>query len=175
MGIINFIKNKFLSKKVDKLENKYLNLSFEELKALEDYELFMAIDVKTYTKVEKNDFNFLNEHEKVFYVINYFDTEVMNGGLCQFFVNSCRTYAPYISDFLDKLNAKKHKKLFDSFIKKNKINLEYLDDFESDNAEEFISQYDKYPFDEFDLEYYELESIQTFLLKYIKENIINFK
>ena len=105
MGIINFIKNKFLSKKVDKLENKYLNLSFEELKALEDHELFMAIDVKTYTKVEKNDFNFLNEHEKVFYVINYFDTEVMNGGLCQFFVNSCRTYAPYISDFLDKLNS----------------------------------------------------------------------
>ncbi len=114
-----------------------------------------------------------NEYTKeqlVVISLTAYDSEINNGGLCQFFSNSSRTFAPIISDSLEQIKATKHKELFDKFIKDNKIDLKKLDSFETDNVDEFIDQYDDYPFDEFDSEYYQLESMTSLLIKYVKEN-----
>ena len=86
------------------------------------------------------------------------------------FSNSSREFAPIISDSLDKVKALKHKELFDNFIKENKIDLKKLESFDTDNVDEFIDQYDEYPFDEFDSEYYQLESLTNLILAYSKNN-----
>lgn len=99
-----------------------------------------------------------------------YDSEINNGGLCQFFSNSSRVFAPLISDSLEQIKATKHKELFDKFIKDNKIDLKKLDSFETDNVDEFIDQYDDYPFDEFDSEYYQLESMTNLIINYAKDH-----
>ena len=114
-----------------------------------------------------------NEYTKeqlVVISLTAYDSEINNGGLCQFFSNSSRVFAPMISNSLEQIKATKHKELFDKFVKDNKINLKKLDSFETDNVDEFIDQYDEYPFDEFDSEYYQLESMTNLLIKYAKDH-----
>ena len=118
--------------------------------------------------VNYDENNKYTQEQLVVISLTAYDSEINNGGLNQFFSNSSREFAPIISDSLDKVL--KHKELFDNFIKENKIDLKKLESFDTDNVDEFIAQYDEYPFDEFDSEYYQLESLTNLILAYSKNN-----
>ena len=151
----------------------------EVLKSLSDDELFSAVLDRTESKVDKYEnisdgVKSLSGVQRIFYVSSYYEMEVMNGGLCQFFVNSSRDVAPELSECLDAIGADEHKKLFDSFIKDNNIDVHDLSSFIIDDVSEFETQNNRYPFDEFDNAFYELKPIQDLLIPYIKEHISEF-
>lgn len=164
---------------ISKNDERHLKMSLEELEALPDNKLFWSVMVRTECKVGQytdweEGVNALNPYQKVFYSINWLDTEVNNGGLCQFFVNSSRMVAPFVSEYMAVIGAHEHKALYDEFITKYEINLEDLSSFDSENSEEFEKQYEKYPFDEYDEAFYEMEPLETYLTKYARENLIHF-
>lgn len=167
--LIAFIYRKILDKYSEKLlheEDGYYKKILPE-EDLHDYiiDLWVSFDpnnIENYTK-----------QQLVVICVGIYDAEINNGGLCQFFSNSSRAFAPIISESLEQINAKKHKLQFDNFIKENNIDIKDLDRFKTDNVNEFIEHYNDYPFIEFDREYYNLEeeeNIYDLLIKYAKEN-----
>lgn len=184
MGLLSSIKQAIILRKQFKAsfkeqmkkETEYLQMSSLELSQLSNDELFSAIWARTENIVSKKDdsldgFNSLNEKQRIFYAVNCLDMEVNNGGLCQFFVNSSYIVAPFVSEYMGIISATEHKKLYDTFISKYQINTQDLSSFDCENIEVFQSQYERYPFDEFDDAFCELEPLQTYLIQYIKENI----
>ena len=156
-----------------------LSLSIEDLSALPDDDLFLAVIARTENKVDGFDdwekgVNSLNQSQKVFYSLNWLETEVNNGGLCQFFVNSSRIVAPLVSGYLKTVGAEEHKKLYDTFVEKHRIDLMDLSFFDIEKVEEFADKAQSYPFDEYDDAFYSMEPIETYLKKYIRDHIEDF-
>ena len=176
MGIIGFFKSvKMLIKEI-KRQNVYIQMSTEELACLDDEELFQAIGVRMEKKMYDKDtmeegFAALNEYEKAIYSTYYLEAEVNNGGLCQYFVNSSRITAPYVSEGLALIGAEQHRKAFDDFITQNNIDVTDLSSFVISNVKEFEEQTKRYPFDDFDDAFYEMESIESYLIPFVRENI----
>lgn len=149
---------------------KYKQMTNSQLLALDDEELFDAVwNVLSYDIDEVNDV--ANEYQRVFYTLAYFEMEVNNGGLCQFFVNSSREWAIYVSDSLNIIGADKIKKIFDDFIMKNNINLNDLSSFIINDISEFENQNKRYDFDSFDDYFYENSDIHRLLIDYARNNI----
>lgn len=175
-SIITFKKELKKSLKTAKeAEKRYLEMSAQELLALSDDELFEAVMARTESKVDSFDewedgVNSLNPSQKIFYSVNWLEIEVNNGGLCQFFVNSSRIVAPLVSEYMGIIGAVDHKRLYDDFISKYGIDLNDLSSFDVRSAEEFESQYERYPFEEYDDAFYGMEPPQTFLKSFIREN-----
>ena len=187
MGLLGAIKaffalRKNLAKELEAIrerEARYPIMSTDELAALDDEELFEAVNVRTENKVDSFEeltegFHSLNDSQKVFYALNWLEMEVNNGGLCQFFVNSSRVAAPFVSEYMGVVGADAHKKLFDEFIQKNNINVTELSFFDIEKIEEFEEKAESYPFDDYDEAYYEMEPLQTYLQKYIREHVVDF-
>lgn len=102
-----------------------------------------------------------------------YHNEVMNGGLCQFFSNSSRFLAPILSKSLEQVGANKHKVHFDKFIKQNSIDVNDLNSFESEDVDTFINQYNRYPFDDFDSKFYDIdieEDLGNLIIEYTRNN-----
>lgn len=172
MGIIKAIFQSVKQAKAqEKLYSKYKAFSNEQLLCLNDDELRDAINIICDSDVDEETLANANAYQRTFLTVWYLDAEVNNGGLCQFFVNSSRAYAPYVSGALEMIGAFQTKKLFDEFVAKNNIDLENLDSFISDDLSEFQGQYERYPFDDFDNSYYEVEEAYDLLLKFVRENI----
>ena len=155
---------------------RYLAMNTEELSALSDDELFSAAISRTASLLDPFDdyekgLDSMNESQRVFCSVNWFDSEINNGGLCQYFVNSSRVTAPFISDCLGKIGAFEHKKLYDGFIKRNGIDTKDLSAFDIGDLSEFEEKNKMYPFDEFDDAFYELEPLESFLKKYARDHI----
>ena len=166
-------------KETKKNQKQYLSMSSKDLKSLSDDELFSAVLCRTESKVDKYEniidgVKTLTGAERVFYVTSYYEMEVNNGGLCQFFVNSSREVAPELSECLGIIGASEHKQLFDSFISDNGINVGDLSSFIIDDVAEFEAQTKRYPFEDFDNAFYELKPIQDQLIPYIKDHISEF-
>ena len=162
-----------------KKDAEYLRMSVDELRALSDEELFYAVMVRTERKVDgfedwEEGVNSLNFQQKVFYSVNWLEIEVNNGGLCQFFVNSSRMVAPFVSEYMAVIGADEHKRLYDDFVQQNGIDLCELSSFDVDDLEEFAEQYDRYPFDDYDDAFYEAEPLETYLTKYAREHLNDF-
>ena len=162
--------------KVLLFDEKYIKMSVPELLQLTDDELFNAVWTRTENFVSSKEylldgFNSLNEEQRIFYAIYYLEMEVNNGGLCQFFVNSSRMVAPIVSEYMEIIGAIEHKNLYDSFIEKYKINTYDLSSFDCETVEDFQSQYDRYPFDEYDDAFCELEPLQNYLISFVKKYI----
>ena len=187
MGLFSTIRNMIKFKKELKRsireakenEERYVNMTVEELSALSDDDLFDAVTARTENKVDSFDewedgVDSLNHSEKVFYSVNWLEIEVNNGGLCQFFVNSSRMVAPLVSEYMGIIGASDHKKLFDDFVSKNKIDLNDLSSFDIEDGDEFEEQNQRYPFDDYDDAFYDMESLSTSLKKFIRENINDF-
>lgn len=157
----------------------YFKMSAEELACLSDEELYDAIIARIEKRVDSQvelemGVKSLNSSQRLVFSLDWFIIEVENGGLCQFFVNSSRMIAPFVSDYMESVGAKEHKKLFDEFIGKNNINLYDLTFFDVNREEEYAEKAEKYPFDDFDNAFYELEPLKTYLIKFIRENIEDF-
>lgn len=183
MGLFSFIKQAIAFRKSFKEQAQrdaaYLQMSTEELATLPDDEMFSAVWIRTENIVSSKEdllegFNSLNDQQRVFYAVNYLEMEVNNGGLCQFFVNSSRMVAPIVSEYMGIIGAIEHKKLYNAFIEKHQINTNDLSLFDSDTIEVFQSQYERYPFDEYDDAFYELEPLQNHLISYVKKHIEKF-
>lgn len=165
-------------KAVKKLEERLANvLNFFKIgnnfHILEDLLLktYQRISDKAYNpKIKDDDLNLLTLQERVLFVIYTYDYEIQNGGLSQFFVNSSREYAPFVSEYLEILGAKEHKKLFDEFIKANSINVCDLSAFKMRNEGEYDKLLNLYPFDSFDNEYSKKEKLDKLLSEYSKAN-----
>ena len=157
----------------------YLKMSTEELSQLSDDELFDAVWTRTEKAVSTKDdllegFNSLSEEQRIFYALYYLEMEVNNGGLCQFFVNPSRIVAPFVSEYMEIIGAKEHKELYDTFIEKHQIDISDLSSFDTETIDEFQNQYERYPFDEYDDAFYELEPLQNHLIEFIKGHIEKF-
>ena len=160
-------------------EKRFLEMTQDELSALSDDELFEAVVARTERKVDSFDewedgVNSLNPSQKIFYSVNWLEVEVNNGGLCQFFVNSSRMVASLVSEYMGIIGAVDHKKLYDDFISKYGIDLNNLSSFDIEDATEFEEQNQRYPFDEYDDAFYDIEPLETYLKKFIRENVKDF-
>lgn len=157
----------------------YLKASTEELSQLSDEELIYAVWARTENIVlSKEDmsegFHSLNKEQRIFYAVNYLEMEVNNGGLCQFFVNSSRIVAPVVGEYMGIIGAVEHQKLYEEFIKTHQINTSDLSSFDCETVEVFQAQYTRYPFDEYDDAFCELEPLETRLVAYVKKHIEKF-
>ena len=112
--------------------------------------------------------------QRYLYALNLLEMEVNNGGLCQFFVNSSRLAAPWVSEGLSAIGAAEHRELFDGFIAKYKIDVNDLASFSIRRMRDFEMQAKRYPFDEYDDQFYTLPSLQEPLTAYIRKHIDEF-
>ena len=187
MGLFKKIIDKFRNEKMLKSslnemkekEERSLKYSTEELSALSDADLFWAVMCRTEHQVETYDkwedgVNSLNASQIIFYSVCWLETEVNNGGLCQFFVNSSRMVAPLVSGYLEIIGAVDHKKLYDDFIEKNGIDLTDLSFFDMDDFSEFEEKNKSYPFDKFDSAFFELEPLETYLTRFARAHLTDF-
>lgn len=159
--IIKNIKN-FRKTSVSKLSSEQL-----EYNDILDYITDLCINFD-YSNREK----YTNQQLVVISTMEYYN-ELMNGGICQFFANSSRIFAPILSVSLEEINAKEHKSHFDNFIKQNKIDINNLNSFESEEVDEFIDQYDRYPFEDFDGKFYNIdrtEKLCDLIIEYARNN-----
>lgn len=160
-------------------QSESLELTTEALAALDDESLFFSAVNRAENIIDdheemENGFAALNDHQKVLFAVNLLESEVNNGGLCQFFVNSSRAVAPYISGYLALIGAEEHKALFDGFITRYQIDLNELSSFVIHRARDFEKMTMRYPFDEYDDAFYELPSLEEPLTRYIRANIDAF-
>ena len=166
-------------KETQENEKRYLTMTTDELSALSDDELFSAIVARTESKVDRFDeredgVNSLNPSQKIFYSVNWLEIEVNNGGLCQFFVNSSRMVAPFVSKYMAIIGAEEHQNLYDNFVKKNAIDLTDLSFFDLNEVEEFEEKEKSYPFDEYDAAFYNMEPLETYLKKFGRAHLVDF-
>lgn len=160
----------------DQEQNK--SLRGEELLGLSDEDLFETvffqnIDIEEAAGDEPG-FNAFTGARRTVYILSTFDTEIQNGGLCQFFVNSSKEVAPFVSECLEMAGAYEHRKLFDKFISENDINLSELSSFNAKNHRSYIKQTKRFPFNDFDNSYCDLLPLQNFITAYIRTNINEF-
>ncbi len=187
MGLFSTIKEiikfrKELKKSIEESKEKeslYLNMSNEDMASLSDDELFEAVLSRTEHRVDsfnewEDGVNSLNNSQKIFYSINWLEVEVNNGGLCKFFVNSSRMVAPYISEYMSIIGANDHKSHFDKFIADNNIDLNNLSSFDIDDVDEYEKQTERYPFDDYDDAFYDMEPLEVYLKKFAREHLVDF-
>ena len=115
--------------------------------------------------------HWFNEEQKFVYSLIKLEAEVNNGGLCQFFVNSSRECAPYVSKALEVIGATQLKELYDNFIDSNNIDVNDLSSFKISEVEDFESQTQRYDFESFDDKFYEDENLHNQIIEYSKNNL----
>lgn len=97
--------------------------------------------------------------ERILYVLDEFDSEIQNGGINQYFINSSRMNAHLVSGYLEKINALDQKLLFDEFVYNCQIDFDNLDNL-GELDDEVCDQFDEY--------YYDLNSLMDLLIEFIK-------
>ncbi len=158
-------------------ENKLLH--GEDLLTLSDDDLyetiyFQNLDIAEAAEDEDKESAQFTGARKTVYVLGLFDSEIQNGGLCQFFVNSSRSVAPYVIESLRCVGADEHLILFDDFITTNNIDVSDLESFRVFSKRGYIKQTKRFDFDSFDDKYFELPALQEKVVTYIKNNINEF-
>lgn len=164
-----------------KKKKKYNKMKKAELEKLSDEDLYSAISARMmaepcYFQTEEAVKNFIGV-KRVFYILDTFDAEIQNGGLCQFFSNSSSAAAPYISECLGTVHADEYRKNFDEFVSRNGINLSDLSQFECNELKDFDRLKEKYSIDEFDNSYYSLyerNPLNIYVARYVRQNIDEF-
>ena len=168
----------FLSEAMENYDEMKL-LHGKELLELSDEDLFEAvyfqnIDIAEKAEDEDKELEQFAGARRTVYILCLFDSEIQNGGLCQFFVNSSRVVAPYVSESLKIVNANEHLALFEQFITANNLDVSNLDSFKVFSKRGYIKQTKRFDFASFDDKYYELPALQEKVVAYIKDNINEF-
>jgi hypothetical protein len=131
-------------------------------------------DYKNELKNVKN----MTKGQQAFFSTWILEGEVNNGGFNQFFFNSSGQYAEMAEIGLKTIGADKFSELTS---KANKIyieNKERLEEFDDGTMENFSESYKDNPLNDLDTEFYELyktEKIGDLRIKYIRDNITEFK
>lgn len=169
--IMGFLGTLLFNIKNMKKAKKFRTMSKEVLLSLSDEDFFDAIECLCEDAVYDIKSPDIPEEQKLVYSLNKFEAEVNNGGLCQFFVNSSRECAPYISTALEAIGEHDIKALYDSFIINNKIDVNDLSSFIITSIDEFEAQTKRYDFDSFDDNFYENEAFHHKIIDYSRKNI----
>lgn len=142
-------------------------LSSEEMRIKEDLEMYDALIMRFMDA----DPNTLNEKQLTVAALITFDAEMMNGGLCQFFVNDYSGYAQYVSGALEEVGAVEMQKHYSSFVSQNEIDVTQMDSFRIDSVQDYVKQFESLPYEEFDntfSEIYGKENLGDMLLSYVR-------
>lgn len=119
----------------------------------------------------------MTEVERNVFVTCYFERKVRSGGLCSFLL-VYPELAPYIIDALEAVKAEPYKKLLETFIEQNHIDLEHITDTQVFDMYDYFLFYQKYPFDKFDnlfkgLEDTEEKDLGDYITEYIYANMVS--
>ena len=155
---------------------KYYNMKTEELLALPDEELLGAMWMRMVRFSESFDserraLDNMDEEQKNFYTAYYYMLQMNAGGLCQYFANSSRESALFLSDALEHVGADEHRVLFESFLHHNKVATAAMFSFAVVDSEEYRKMEKDYPFEEFNSTFYAIEPLTEPLAAYVRENI----
>lgn len=115
--------------------------------------------------------NTLNQKQLTVAALITFDAEMMNGGLCQFFLNDHQGYAQYVGDALTEVGAPEMQKHYTSFLSQNEIDVTKMDSFCIASIEDYLKQLKRFPYEEFDKtfsEIYEKENLGNLLIAYVQ-------
>lgn len=150
---------------------------FSDLLELEDYELVMEVCDYIVDDIRRCAASGCAEDiplEKFFIVaVGNYDMEMQNGGLCQFFMNVGKAYAPILPDALNAIGASVHSELFLRFCDKHHIDRTDLKGFDCVDIDLYLKMLSKYPFEEFDQAYYDLDrenSLCALAAAYIRQH-----
>ncbi len=168
MGVIGIILNNLRNMKRAK---KFRAMTNEQLLAMDDGDLYDAVacvcEDAVYEITEPG-----HSRERInAHVLLKFEMEVNNGGLCQFFVNSSRACAPYVTEALAAIGAWETKALFEGFVSDNGIDLQDLSSFKIASIGEYEAQTKRYDFDAFDDRFYQDHRFHQLLMAYLRENL----
>ena len=153
---------------------RLLAMTAEELCALDDGALREAIRVRIEAILDERlgeeddvaaELRVLEPALRCFYVLDLYDCEVQNGGLCQFFVNTSRAVAPLVGKCLGAVGAEAHRSLYDGFLRENRIDMARLSAFRRGS---FAAMHRRYPFDAFDRAFRRLAPLEEALLGYVR-------
>ena len=142
-------------------------LSSEELRIKEDLEMYDSLIMRFMDA----DPNALNEKQLTVAALITFDAEMMNGGLCQFFVNDYNAYARYVSGALEEVGAFEMQKHYSSFVNQNEIDVTQMDSFRIGSVQDYVKQFESFPYEDFDntfSEIYGKENLGEMLLSYVR-------
>lgn len=164
---------------LDGEDRKWRAMNSEELLALDDTELVSAAISRVYgvfgsCEDEDSKMSLLNEPQRVFYVAYIYESEVNNGGLCQYLSNDSGFSAPILGAALETIGDTAHRAHFLAFISDNAIDLGHLDTFGKEAIKRFECLEKRYPFEAFDDVFYEMASLETLMASYIRANIKSF-
>ncbi len=168
MGILGTI---IINMKNMKKAKRIRTMGKEQILSLDDEQFFEAINCVCEDAVFDINEPGIAKEQKLLYSLIWFELEVSNGGLCQFFVNSSRECAPFISEALNEIGATDLKKLYDSFIEDNNINVNDLSSFILNDIEEYEKQTERFDFDSFDDKFYENDCLHQQIIDYARKNI----
>ena len=152
----------------------------EDLLALSNDEISFEVyrnllDLADTFPTEADALSEMSPQQRTVYILNIYDMEMQNGGLCQFFVNSSRCLAPDLDACLETVGAEEHRQLLAEFVSKNNIDLQDLDSFKIFSIQDYTKQTERYDFDSYDNTYYmELPPLSDYIANYIKANITHF-
>ena len=150
----------------DDLSN-YITLSANEILTMEDNDVYDAL-ITRFMDAEPNT---LNQKQLTVAALITFDAEMMNGGLCQFFVNDYNGYAQYIRDALGEVGAVEMQKHYSTFVNQNEIDVTKMNSFRIVSIQDYLKQYERFPYESFDTtfsEIYQNEDLSELLLAYVR-------
>ena len=163
MGLIDSFNKLFTTEKNRK---SYTEMSKEELLALDDDDFYFAIRRLNFEKLFSiNDCR--NRTHRTYYIVMSFIGEVYNGGVSQFFFNSSRECAPFVSNALKEIGSIKTKNTFDELVESAQIPLNDFDALQELDDDEIIQE----KMDAFDESFYEEEDASDCILAYAKMHI----
>ncbi|MBE6565248.1 MAG: DUF4375 domain-containing protein [Ruminococcaceae bacterium] len=139
----------------------------DEILAMEDNDMYDAL-ITRFMDAEPNT---LNQKQLTVAALITFDAEMMNGGLCQFFVNDYNGYAQYIRDALGEVGAVEMQKHYSTFVNQNEIDVTKMNSFRIVSIQDYLKQYERFPYESFDTtfsEIYQNEDLSELLLAYVR-------
>lgn len=142
-------------------------LNADEVLIMEDADLYDAL-IMRFMDTEPNS---LNQKQLTVAALVNFDAEMMNGGLCQFFANDYDGYAQHIGDALREVGANEIQKHYSDFVSQNQIDVTQMDSFRIVSTQDYLKQYERFPYEAFDItfyEIYEIENLSDLLLDYVR-------
>ena len=149
---------------------RYALMEVEDMLKLPDDEMVVALLMQ----LGAEDFDSLNESQKVVYTAAALEMEVLNGGVVQFLSNEGKTAAPYVCQALEKIGANEHLTLLQQALEQNEVDLSDLSAFITDDLDAFSKLYERYDFDSFDSAYQDLPSIPDYIRTYIQNHAEDF-
>lgn len=148
----------------------HASMEVEDMLKLPDDEMIVALMMQ----LGGEDFENLNESQKVVYTAAALEMEVLNGGMVQFLSNEGRNAAYYVCEALEKIGATEHLELLQQELTENEVDLSDLSAFVTDDLEEFSKLYDRYDFDAFDSTYESLPSMAKLIRNYLQAHVGDF-